>query len=124
MPAPVVFRLRYRPLWLTVGYGLIVLIIYLSLTSDPVSFDIDLPYTDKLEHMLAYFTLTAWFVQLYQLLAFSCILRGAISLAGRSRSPQWACGWSSYRASNRSAMPKLPTWSRTSPVSAWGTRCR
>jgi VanZ family protein len=57
--------LRFRALWLAIGYGLIALIVYLSLTSDPVDLDTGLPYQDKLFHMLAYFTVTAWFVQIF-----------------------------------------------------------
>ena len=44
---------------------LIVLVVYLSLTSNPVQIDTGLPYQDKLLHMLAYFTLSFWFMQLY-----------------------------------------------------------
>lgn len=58
-------ELRYRWLWLLIGYSLIVLIVYLSLTSHPVQIDMRLPYQDKLFHMLAYFSLTFWFMQLY-----------------------------------------------------------
>lgn len=58
-------ELRFGRLWLLIGYGLIALIVYLSVTSSPVEVDTGLPYQDKLFHMLAYFTLTGWFVQLY-----------------------------------------------------------
>lgn len=57
--------LRFRGLWLLIGYGLIALIVYLSLTSEPIDLETGLPYQDKLFHMLAYFTLTAWFVQIF-----------------------------------------------------------
>ena len=57
--------LRFRGLWLLIGYGLIALIVYLSVTSDPPDINTGLPYQDKLFHMLAYFTLTAWFVQIF-----------------------------------------------------------
>ena len=58
-------KLRYRWLWLLIGYGLIVLVVYLSLTSHPVQIDTRLPYQDKLFHVLAYFSLTFWFMQIY-----------------------------------------------------------
>ena len=58
-------ELRYRKLWLIIGYMLIVLVIFLSLTSAPVDIDTDLPYQDKLFHFLAYFSLTLWFIQIY-----------------------------------------------------------
>ncbi len=60
-------RLRYRWLWLLIGYGLIVLVVYLSLTSDPVQVDTGLPYQDKLLHLLAYFSISFWFMQLYHI---------------------------------------------------------
>ena len=59
--------LRYRRLWLFIGYGLIAVVIYLSLTSSPVHIDTELPYQDKLLHALAYFGLTFWFLQIYHI---------------------------------------------------------
>ena len=60
-------ELRYRKLWLIIGYLLIVLVIFLSLTSSPVEIDTSLPYEDKLFHMIAYFVLTFWFMQIYHI---------------------------------------------------------
>ena len=60
-------ELRYRKLWLAIGYFLIVLVIFLSLTGKPVQIDTSLPYQDKLLHALAYFLLTFWFVQIYHI---------------------------------------------------------
>lgn len=59
------FSLYYRRLWLSVGWGLVVLIIYLSLTSHPPQPGVALPFGDKIGHALAYFTLMSWFAQLY-----------------------------------------------------------
>ena len=59
--------LRYRKLWLFIGYALIALVVYLSLTSSPVHIDTELPYQDKLLHVLAYFGLTFWFLQIYHI---------------------------------------------------------
>lgn len=59
--------LRYRKLWLGIGYFLIILVIFLSLTSSPVEIDTKLPYQDKLFHVLAYFSLTFWFMQIYHI---------------------------------------------------------
>ena len=58
-------ELRYRKLWLSIGYLLIVVVVFLSLTSKPVQIDTGLPYQDKLLHALAYFVLTSWFMQIY-----------------------------------------------------------
>jgi VanZ family protein len=60
-------ELHYRRLWLIIGYGLVALVVYLSLTSSPVQFDADIPYQDKLFHALAYFSLTFWFMQIYHI---------------------------------------------------------
>jgi len=57
--------LKLRFLWLAIGYALVMLVVFLSLTSDPVSLDIDLPNQDKIFHALAYFALMAWFAQIY-----------------------------------------------------------
>jgi len=58
-------ELRYRTFWLIIGYLLIALVVFLSLTSKPVQIDTNLPYQDKLLHVLAYFVLTFWFMQIY-----------------------------------------------------------
>ena len=60
-------ELRYRKLWLIIGYMLIALVIFLSLTSSPVRINTNLPYQDKLFHALAYFSLTFWFMQIYHI---------------------------------------------------------
>ena len=57
--------LQYRSLWLTIGYMLVGLVLYLSLTSSPVDIDLDIDYQDKIFHAFAYFTLMFWFAQIY-----------------------------------------------------------
>jgi VanZ family protein len=59
--------LRYRKLWLLIGYLMIAFVIYLSLTGSPIQIDADLPYQDKVFHALAYFVLTFWFMQIYHI---------------------------------------------------------
>lgn len=58
--------LHYRRLWMFIGWGLILLIIYLSLTPRPPQPAVGLPFGDKIGHGLAYFSLMSWFAQLYQ----------------------------------------------------------
>ena len=58
-------KYRYHKLWLAIGYMLVTLVIYLSVTSAPPLPDIDIPYFDKVGHLLAYFTMMTWFAQLY-----------------------------------------------------------
>ena len=65
MFAKAVPDLKLRFLWLMIGYALVGLVVFLSLTSSPVDMELDLPYQDKFFHALAYFTLMAWFSQIY-----------------------------------------------------------
>ncbi len=65
MFAEAVPDLKLRFLWLTIGYALVVLVVFLSLTSSPVDMELGFPYQDKFFHAIAYFTLMAWFSQIY-----------------------------------------------------------
>jgi VanZ family protein len=51
-----------RRAWRAVGFGLVVLVIWLSLTPHPI--DIPVEQGDKLGHFAAYATLMFWFAQL------------------------------------------------------------
>lgn len=52
-----------RPLlWWSVGWGLILLVVYFALTPQPPSPSFS--HADKLGHVLAYFALMAWWTQL------------------------------------------------------------
>jgi VanZ family protein len=57
--------LKYRFFWLLVGYALVALIVYLSLTSKQVIYMGLFKNQDKLYHAAAYFTLMFWFSQIY-----------------------------------------------------------
>ena len=59
-------QLQYRNLWLVLGWLLVIVIIYLSLSPKPPDIDLGFDWQDKPKHLLAYFTLMAWFSQLYQ----------------------------------------------------------
>ena len=71
---------RYRRLWLTMGWALVAVIIYLSLTPHPI--EIQVEEGDKMGHLLAYGTLMLWFAQLYGstqarwVLAAGCVALG------------------------------------------------
>ena len=56
---------RYQKLWLFIGYALVTMVIYLSVTSSPPLPDVEVPYFDKVGHLLAYFILMGWFAQIY-----------------------------------------------------------
>lgn len=58
--------LRYLNLWISVGWMLILLVCYLSLTSRPPDLNIEIENIDKLNHFLAYFVLMGWFAQIYK----------------------------------------------------------
>jgi VanZ family protein len=56
--------LRWLPLWLAIGWLLVAVVVYLSLTPTPP--EIDVPKGDKVGHVLAYAVLMFWFVQIYE----------------------------------------------------------
>ena len=53
--------LVYQKTWLTIGVGLVLVVIYLSLTPKPVKINLDIAYLDKFEHAFAYSVQTLWF---------------------------------------------------------------
>ena len=55
--------MEYKPLWVFIGYMLIALVVYQTLTANPVSAGFDI--SDKLIHTVGYFVLMGWFVQIY-----------------------------------------------------------
>ena len=57
--------LKLSLLWLSLGCALVALVIYLSLTSNPVDTGLSFPYEDKVFHAFAYFVLMSWFAQIY-----------------------------------------------------------
>jgi len=73
-------RLEVRRLWLIVGWALVLIIIFLSVTPTPVQ--IPMKMGDKLEHVLAYAVLMFWFANFYERsvqrtkLAFGFIVMG------------------------------------------------
>ncbi len=56
-------RLDRRPLWLTLGWGLVLTVVYLSLTPHPIEIHVA-NFGDKIGHILAYSALMAWWSQL------------------------------------------------------------
>ncbi len=71
--------LKYFTLWLTVGWLLVALIVYGSLTPSPTQ--INVPNGDKFEHLFSYGVLMGWFMQLYSRaahlrLALLCVALG------------------------------------------------
>lgn len=56
--------LRYNKIWITIGLGFVALVIYLSLTPNPI--DLGAPEGLKIDHVLAYTWLMLWFAQIYR----------------------------------------------------------
>lgn len=56
-------RLRFHTLWLAIGWALVLTVVYLSLTPQPVSIPVE--QGDKVGHLAAYAVLMLWFAQLY-----------------------------------------------------------
>jgi len=56
--------LKARGLWLALGWGLVILVAYLSLAPAPP--ELPLEQGDKLSHVLAYIVLMSWFANLYE----------------------------------------------------------
>ena len=55
--------LKYKDLWLFVGLCMVAFVVYSSLTSSPVT--VDFKFSDKFLHIVGYFALMAWFIQIY-----------------------------------------------------------
>jgi VanZ family protein len=56
--------LRFKKLWLGMGFSLVLAVIALSLMSLPPTMP-SIDYGDKIGHVLAYFVLMGWFAQIY-----------------------------------------------------------
>jgi VanZ family protein len=62
--APAHPPLVFRTFWLACGWALVALVIYLSLTPQPLQLNVEAG--DKFGHALAYLTLMSWFANLYE----------------------------------------------------------
>jgi VanZ family protein len=86
--------LNFRRTWLTGGWLLVGLVIYLSLTPHPPE-PLSFPGADKLEHAVAYGSLALWFCQIY-LSARSRTIMLAL-LIGLGIALEFVQGWTGYR---------------------------
>ena len=74
-------NINLRNAWLLAGYMLVMLVVYLSLTSRAFDIALNFASRDKLYHFIAYFTLMVWFAYVYHAksaryliaLAFICL---------------------------------------------------
>ncbi|HEY9446526.1 MAG TPA: VanZ family protein [Burkholderiales bacterium] len=83
--------LRYRAAWLAIGWLLVMLVIYLSVTPRPP--EIPLDEGDKFGHVLAYATLMVWFGQLYTGSRRVLALAGIVALGVALEYVQRAIGY-------------------------------
>jgi len=96
--------LKLRSLWLAIGYALVFFVVYQSIASHPIQVA-DFPYQDKVFHALAYFTLMAWFAQIYH----DKFQRNMIALVLFL----WDWRWNTFRVSSPAVMPRWGTWWQT-----------
>ena len=73
-------ELRFRRLWIICGLGFVLLVIYLSLTPDPI--DLGEPEGLKIGHMVAYGWLMIWFGQIYRKTGRRLLLASAFCALG------------------------------------------
>ena len=59
-------KLRYFKLWSSIGWLLVLIMCYLSLTSTPPELNVEFKHVDKIGHFISYFILMMWFAQLYK----------------------------------------------------------
>ena len=59
--------MKLRPLWLVLGWLLVLFVIYVSVMPEPVQLPVE--EGDKFGHVLAYAALMSWFANLYELSA-------------------------------------------------------
>ena len=85
--------MRFRQFWTIAGIGFVLLVIYLSLTPDPV--DIGQPEGMKIDHVIAYAWLMMWFAQIHGALGRRLIFAAAFCALGIAL--EYMQGMTSYR---------------------------
>lgn len=86
--------LKYHRIWLGVGWALIALVVYLSLTPQPptpLTFD----NADKVEHAFAYAAMSFWLCQVYVQARSRLIV--VVALIGLGVAIEYVQGWTGYR---------------------------
>lgn len=86
--------LRYRSAWLAIGWLLVGLVVYLSLTPHPPE-PLSFPHADKLEHGFAYASLALWFCQIYLQVRQRAVVIAALVTLGITL--EFLQGYSGYR---------------------------
>ena len=71
--------LKFRFLWTLIGYGLVLLVVVLSLSPAPSPL-VSFPWMDKLLHVVAYGVLMLWFAQLHPRSRYGWLAGGFVML--------------------------------------------
>lgn len=87
-------ELRARRFWLAVGWALVLLVVYLSLTAAPI--DLDIEQGDKFSHAFAYLVLMSWFANLYE--TWVQRIRFAVGFVILGIVLEFIQGWTGYRS--------------------------
>jgi len=87
-------HLRVRRLWLVLGWMLVLLVVYLSLTPAPI--ELEIRQSDKFSHALAYLVLMSWFGNLYETPVGRVSL--AVGFIAMGIALEFIQGWVGYRS--------------------------
>ncbi len=94
--------LRLRRLWLSLGWMLVLLVVYLSVTPTPIQLPVE--QGDKASHVFAYFVLMSWFANLYSVPAQRAMFAlGFIVLAVTLEYVQRATGYRTFEIADMAA---------------------
>jgi VanZ family protein len=83
-----------RPVWLAVGWAMVAVIVWLSLTPSPPK--VDFEQSDKVGHFLAYGGVMFWFAQLYA--EPKARLGYAAGFVAMGVALEFIQGWTGYRS--------------------------
>lgn len=86
--------LAFHRWWLALGWALVFLIVYLSLTPEPVQLNVE--QGDKFGHVFAYAALMAWFASVYE--APARRLQFALGFVALGVGLEFAQRWTGYRS--------------------------
>jgi VanZ family protein len=87
-------ELAFRGWWLVCGWALVLFIVYLSLTPEPVQLTIE--QGDKYGHVFAYATVMSWFANVYEKRAQR--LQCALGFVALAVALEFAQRWTGYRS--------------------------
>lgn len=88
--------LRWRPLWLVIGWALVAAVVWLSLTPRLAEFDVPFVFLDKAGHFTAYFVLMFWYASLYQRPAHWLLAVGFVLLGVALEGAQYLTGYRGF----------------------------